>query len=342
MQTISIGHPALKGALWTLCAAAILNPMACAQRNAPPQNIVVDTTPSHAVSTFSPFRSLGAGIDRLRGDITDQVMTPDFIRKIQSAGWQTVSYRQNTELFAEAWHWNPKGKWSNARAKEGYFVGEALPSEMIRHSWAAPLPHRGFSNGDGDGYSRLTDGDPNSYWKSNPYLTKVFTGEEDHPQWVTVDLDSKLEINAIRVAWAAPYATKYRVQYWTGDRDPFNAPASGIWQTFPLGSVHDGKGGTVTIRLASWMTPVRYLRVWMTVSSGTCDTHGSEDRRNCLGFAIGELYAGTMSGDGEFHDILKHVPNRQQSITQCSSVDPWHAATDMTEASGDQVGFDLF
>jgi hypothetical protein len=340
---ISISRPAMTGALWTWSAAALLNPPAAlAQRNAPPQNIVVDTTPSHAVSSFSPFRSLGAGIDRLRGDTTDKVMTPDFIQKIQSAGWQTVSYRQNTELFAEAWHWNPKGKWSNERAKEGYFVGDAAPAEMIRHSWAAPLPHRGFSNGDGDGYSRLTDGDPNTYWKSNPYLTKSFTGEHDHPQWVTLDLGSKIEINAIRIAWAAPYATKYRVQYWTGDRDPFNTPASGIWQMFPLGSVDDGKGGTTTLRLASWMTPARYLRVWMTVSSGTCDPHGLEDRRNCLGFAISELYAGTLSGNGEFHDILKHVPNRQQSITQCSSVDPWHAETDMTQASGDQVGFDLF
>ncbi len=293
MRTISISRPTFKGALWTLYAAALLNPVSgLAQRNAPPQNVVVDTTPSHAVSSFSPFRSLGAGIDRLRGGVTDEVMTPEFIQKIQSAGWQTVSYRQNTELFAEAWHWNPKGKWSNARAKEGYFVGDEVPGEMIRHSWAAPLPHRGFSNGDGDGYSRLTDGDPNTYWKSNPYLTKPFTGEDDHPQWVTLDLGSKLEINAMRIAWSAPYATKYRVQFWTGDRDPFNAPASGIWQT--------------------------------------------------LGFAIAELYAGTLSGDGEFHDILKHVPNRQQSITQCSSVDPWHAETDMTEASGDQVGFDLF
>ena len=186
-------------------AALLLAPATLlAQRNAPPQNIVVDTTPSHAVSSFSPFRSLGAGIDRLRGDTTDKVMTSEFIRKIQSAGWQTVSYRQNTELFAEAWHWNPKGKWSNAAAKEGYFVGDATPTEMIRHSWAAPLPHRGYTQGDGDGYSRLTDGDPNTYWKSNPYLTKPFTGEADHPQWVTLDLGSKVEINAIRIAWAAP------------------------------------------------------------------------------------------------------------------------------------------
>jgi hypothetical protein len=329
--------------LKNVCAVWLILPaVSLGQRGGPPQNIVVDATPSHVVTSFSPFRSLGAGIDRLRGGITDKVMTPDFIKKIQSAGWQTVSYRQNTELFAEAWHWNPKGKWSNATAKEGYFVGDATPKETIRHSWAAPLPHRGFSRGDGNGYSRLTDGDLNTYWKSNPYLTKAFTGEQDHAQWVTVDLGSNVEINAIRIVWAAPYATKYRVQYWTGVRDPFEAPTAGIWQTFPLGTIDRGNGGTATPRLASWMTPARYLRIWMTESSSTCDTHGAADRRNCLGFAITELYAGTLSKSGEFHDMLHHVPNRQQSVTVCSSVDPWHAEADMTEASGDQVGFDLF
>ncbi len=312
------------------------------QRGAAPQHVLVDASPSHEVVSFSPLRSLGAGIDRLRGGTTDKVMTPEFIKKIQSAGWQPVSYRQNTELFAEAWHWNPKGKWSNASAKEGYFVGDATPTEMIRHSWAAPLPHRGYTRGDGTGYSRLTDGDMNTYWKSNPYLTKPFTGGEEHPQWVTVDLGSKVEINAIRIAWAAPYANKYRVQYWTGEGNPFNPPSGGIWQTFPLGSVGQGKGGTAVLRLASWMIPARYLRIWMTESSGTCDTHGTEDHRNCLGFAISELYAGILSPKDEFHDILKHVPNRQQSATVCSSIDPWHAEADMTEASGDQVGFDLF
>jgi hypothetical protein len=327
----------IRGAAVLLCSGAVF-----AQRGTPPNNIVVDATPSHAVSSFSPFRSLGASIDRLRGDTTEKVMTPEFIASIQSAGWQTVSYRQNTELFVEAWHWNPNGKWSNAAAKEGYFVGDAIPTEPIRHSWAAPLPHRGFTMGDGTGYSRLTDGDPGTYWKSNPYLTKAFTGEADHPQWVTLDLGGKMEINAIRIAWAAPFAIRYRVQYWTGERDPFGAPASGIWQTFPLGAVNDGAGGTVTLRLASWTTPVRYLRVWMMVSSGTCDSHGSADRRNCVGFAIAELYAGTLSEAGEFQDLVKHSPNRQQSETVCSSVDPWHAEADLTQASGDQVGFDLF
>src|SRR5262249_16129461 len=234
---ILLNRASMPGAVWVLwiVAVLILAAAAVAQRSGP-QNIVIDATPSHAVSSFSPFRSLGAGIDRLRGDITDKVMTPEFLKKIQSAGWQTVSYRQNTELFAEAWHWNPKGKWSNAAAKEGYFVGDLTPAGMIRHSWAAPRPHRGFTMGDGNGYSRVTDGDLNTYWKSNPYLTKPFTGEEDHPQWVTLDLGSKVEINALRIAWATPYATKYRVQFWTGNRNPFDEPTGGIWQTFHLGS----------------------------------------------------------------------------------------------------------
>jgi hypothetical protein len=313
-----------------------------AQRFRTAQNIVVDVTPSHVANSFSPLRSLGAGIDRLRGDVTDRVMKPEFIAQMQSAGWQPVTYRQNTELFAEAWHWNANGIWSKTAAKEGYFVGDSTPGEPIAHSWAAPLPHRGFSRGDGNGYSRLTDGDPNTYWKSNPYLTKPFTGEEDHPQWVTLDLGGKMDVNAIRIAWADPFAVKYRVQYWTGDRAPLQFPPSGVWQNFPLGSVSEGKGGTVTLRLASWMTATRYLRIWMKASSGTCDSHGPEDRRNCLGFAIRELYAGTLSEGGEFRDVLTHIPNREQSVTDCSSVDPWHSEKDMTEASGDQVGFDLF
>ena len=103
MRGILISRPATIGSLWAFYAAVpLIAPLAFAQRNASHQNIVVDTTPSHAVSSFSPLHSLGAGIDRLRGNTTDKVMTPDFIRKIQSAGWQTVSYRQNTELFAEA------------------------------------------------------------------------------------------------------------------------------------------------------------------------------------------------------------------------------------------------
>ena len=162
------------------------------------QNIVVDAAPSHAVNSFSPFRALGGAIDRLRGGSTkeenekhtERLLTGPVLKELLGAGWQTVTYRQNTELMIEAWHWNPRGTWSNAAKQEGYFTGSAEPTdEKILHSWAYPLPHRGATLGDGNGWSRLTDGDPKSYWKSNPYLTQAYTGEDDslHPQWVMID-----------------------------------------------------------------------------------------------------------------------------------------------------------
>jgi hypothetical protein len=338
-----------------LCVSAILLlAFICFNETASAQSIVVDAAPSHAVNSFSPFRALGGGIDRLRGGATreenekntERLLTDPVLKELLGAGWQTVSYRQNTELMIEAWHWNPRGTWSNAARQEGYFTGSAEPTgEMIRHSWAYPLPHRGATLGDGNGWSRLTDGNLESYWKSNPYLTKAFTDEDDslHPQWVMIDLGAKADINAIRIAWANPYAKRYYVQFWTGEQEPFYEGINkGAWQTFPMGTISDGKGGTPTLKLISWKIPVRYLRLWMTESSDTCDTHGSQDVRNCVGYAINELYIGTLSADGGFTDIVKHLPSRQQTITWPSSVDPWHAASDLDYGRGDQIGLDFF
>ena len=123
-----------------VCAAGIM----CAQE------IVVDTT--RVVNSFSPPRTLGGAIDRLRGGPTrednerntERLLTDPVLQEMLGAGWGSVTYRQNTELMIEAWHWNPRGTWSNAAKQEGYFTGSAEPaSERIRHSWAYPLPHRG-------------------------------------------------------------------------------------------------------------------------------------------------------------------------------------------------------
>ncbi len=97
--------------------------------------VVVDAAPSHTVNVFSPVRALGAGIDRLRGGKTDKLLSEPFLKEVLSAGWQSVSYRQNTELHVEAWHWNPEGTWSDP-AGQGYFTGAATPTGMIRHSYA--------------------------------------------------------------------------------------------------------------------------------------------------------------------------------------------------------------
>ncbi|HEX4379048.1 MAG TPA: discoidin domain-containing protein, partial [Candidatus Acidoferrum sp.] len=299
------------------------------------QTIHVDAAAEHATNTIVPTQALGAGIDRLPFGDSDKLLTDENIAKVLSAGWQTVTYRQNTELHMEAWHWNPEGKWSDP-AGRGYFVGNAEPgSAPIRHSYGYPLPHRGVTRDDGTdtvGYSRLTDGDRDSYWKSNPYLTQAYTGESDakHPQWVFLDLANALPVSAIRIAWAEPYAVNYEVQYWTGE-DPIRKPTLGVWVTFPGGAKREGKGGVVTLQLADQPIAVQWVRILMTQSSDTCDTHGSSDKRNCVGYAIRELYLGTTTVDGKFHDVIRHTADQDQTATYCSSVDPWHGPEDLDE-----------
>src|SRR5260370_42408304 len=86
------------------------------------QNVVVDATPSHVVNMFSPPRALGGAIDRLRAGEgapgkeetrlskevvdknTDTLLRDPVLKEILNAGWQTVTYWQNTELMVEAGH----------------------------------------------------------------------------------------------------------------------------------------------------------------------------------------------------------------------------------------------
>jgi len=321
-------------------------------QSATAQLVQVDATPGHEVNTFSPLYALGSTVDRVPSNATDVFFRPDQIAQIQKAGWGVISYRQNTDLFVQAWHWNPNGKWSDP-AKQGYFVGDATPTQtMIRHSYGYSLPHRGFTRNNGtefDGFSRLDDGDTSSYWKSNPYLTKHFTGEDDslHPQWVVINLEKKKNINAIRIAWAEPYARAYRVQYWVGDGDAMDEQDKGQWKDFASGNEAAGKGGDETLQLDKSGISTQYVRILMTESSNTCDTHGTSDPRNCAGYAIRELYLGTLSDAGVLTDEMQHSADQKQTLTYCSSVDPWHAASDLYVApdrmeSGDQPGFDLF
>ena len=317
----------------------------------PAQTIRVDTTPSHIANSFSPLYALGSTVDRVPSNATDPFFKPESIKQILSAGWGQITYRQNTELFVQAWHWNPRGTWSDPAGK-GYFTGDANPTEFIRHSYGYSLPHRGFTRNGGsedDGYSRLNDGDLNTYWKSNPYLSHLFTHQDDslHPQWVVIDLEAVHPVNAIRIDWAEPYATSYQVQYWVGTGDAMDEQGSGDWKNFAAGTVTGSKGGATTLRLDSQPIQTRYLRILMTQSSNTCDTHGSSDPRNCVGYAIKELYAGTLDEKQTFLDLVRHSPDQKQTATYCSSVDPWHEPANLYIApdrmeSGDQPGFDLF
>lgn len=312
----------------------------------PAPTIRIDT--SEPLGTFRPARALGAAIDRLPTRALDALYAPSTIQAVLQAGWGAVTYRSNTELHVEAWHWNPKGTWSDPRGR-GYFTGQATPgSEAIRESFGYPLPERGYTHNEGteaDGYSRLTDGDPASYWKSNPYLAPAFTGETDStfPQWIVIDLGSVQPVDALRIAWSAPFATRYTVERFEGE-DALRKPAAGKWLPFPSSAVEHARGGTITTRLAPSPVPTRFVRVLLNDSSNTCHpraARGKPDRRDCVGYAISEVFLGTLEKDGAFHDLVHHARAQEQTATDCSSVDPWHEPGD-EERRGVQTGLDLF
>jgi hypothetical protein len=337
----SVSVPPIRGrhATFLLSAALMLSALHA-------QTVRVDITPAHATNTFVPKESLGAGVDRIQVSAIDRDFTPDVLHQVFAAGWQPVTYRQNTDLAVEAWHWNPEGKWS-ASGEQGYFTGSTDSTRPIRYSYGLALPHRGVTRNDGTdtvGYSRITDGDESTYWKSNPYLTSQFTGEDDalHPQWVVLDLNSDEPVDTIKIAWAAPFATRYLVQYWSGSAEPIHSPTSGTWSTFTHGAISAGNGASEPVRLSDLPVHARYIRIWMTQSSNTCDTHGDSDPRNCAGYSIREIYMGTTSPDGVFHDLMRHTPDQEQTPTYASSIDPWHDAKSPVNDKEAQVGFDLF
>ena len=308
------------------------------------QTVHVDVTPSKVLA-FDPDKAMGTSMDILPTKDFDNVYSEPVIKEGLSAGWGPMTYRQNTELTYDAWHWNPNGTWSDAKHKSGYFLGSTEPKDFLRESFGYRLTHRGTTRSDSgqSEFSRMTDGDPASYWKSNPYLSGKFTGETDaaNPQWVVIDFALAQDIDAIQIAWANPYATKYVVEYWTGKEDALTKPLSGAWVKFPQGEVTAGAGGSKVQRLADHPVATRFLRIWMTESSNTCDTHGSDDPRNCVGFAISEISVGNFNSLGEFVDLVKHTPGQAQTVTQASSTDPWHTSEDIV-SSRIQTGFDLF
>jgi hypothetical protein len=302
----------------------------------------VDTTPGHAINAFDPDAALGSSIDVLSRTGIDKVYTPHIIQESLSAGWGPITYRNNTELRMAAWHWTENGTWSDPARKSGYFTGSTELKEPLRYILAYALPHRGFSTS-GD---RPVQGPNLTYWKSNPYLTSKFSGESDalHPQWVVVDLKSEQSVNAIRIAWASPYATTYKVEYWVGkDALNFDRGPEGEWKTFPSGVLKNASGGTVTLKLNEAPVSAEYFRIWMTESSNTCDEHGAGDIRNCLGYAIKQIEIGTTNAPDQFTPAVNDRPD-QPIVSYCSSsIDPWHSAVDVNASGTEQhSGFDIF
>jgi hypothetical protein len=309
----------------------------------PAVTVTVDT--NSPVNRFRPSEALGAGVDGHElGEVLPQ-LSPANIAAMRSAGLKPLTYRLRTELAGEAWHWNPKGTWSDPAHRQGYWTSDSTPAAAIKLSYGYRLPRRGntIDQANDDGYSRIDDGDLRTLWKSNPYLDEHFTGEKNslHPQWLMIDLGETKPVNAIRILWAAPFATKFSVQYgdFVGPED-LSQRLPTDWHTFPQGDIQTNRASELPLQLSNDPLPVRYIRLRLDESSGR-GRRTSKDIRDSLGFAIREIYLGATDRNGKFQDAMHHAANRQgQTTIYVSSTDPWHRAIDRDENT-EQPGFDF-
>jgi hypothetical protein len=298
----------------------------------PPVPASVDVAIDRPLSSFAPEQALGAALDGHEQGETAQIYTRSNLRAMAAAGLGDVSYRLRTELGVQAWHANAAGRWSEPGRHEGYWTSASRPAGgSPRVSWGYGLPRRGdtIDQADDNGYSRLDDGDPRTFWKSNPYLDSHFTHEPAmlHPQWVLVDFGRARPVDALRIAWAQPYATRFSVQWYVGPSAVMLAGhPPGYWRDFPRGRF-GGHPGKQTLRLASTPVTARFVRVMMYASSHTAPP-GSRDVRDRLGYAIDELYLGTLNARSGLRDLLVHRPSKNQTIAFASSTDPWHRLSD--------------
>src|SRR6266571_444206 len=297
-------------------------------------NVYLTVDADRPVNRINPTEALGAGVDGHERGECARMFSRRNVSAMLSAGLKPLTYRLRTELAGEVWHWNPRGTWSDASHHCGYWISDDSIGEPINVSYGYRLPRRGntIDQANDDGYSRITDGTEDSFWKSNPYIDSHFTGESEdaHPQWVVIDLGATKLVNAIRIRWGAPYAEQYRVEYWTGN-DPMHlhSDRKDEWRLFPKGEVNHGSGGDQYVRLSGKARSVRFLRFLMSQSSGT-STQPSNDIRDGVGFAIREISIGRIDSNGRLHDYVRHAADRhKQTIVYVSSTDPWHRAEDL-------------
>jgi len=303
------------------------------------QRVVIDLSGAPPHTDFMPDEALGAAIDGAeQGDI-DRLLTVRNIHAMKGLGLRPLSYRLRTELGVQTWHWNPLGTWSDPARQEGYWVSSDNPGRPINLSWGYRLPRRGdtMDNANNDDFSRLTDGDRETFWKSNPYLDPtVLRDGEEHRQWLVVRFDKPRLIDSAVIDWGTPFAVRYAVQYWTGATE---YDAKGRWVTFPRGMVDGGRGGQARLALADRPITTSHIRVLLLAASGTAPA-GSTDWRDGKGYAVREVSFGIGRSDGTLDDAVVHAASHDhQTFAHVSSTDPWHRAVDRNP-NLEQAGID--
>ena len=282
--------------------------------------------------TVTPSEALGGGLDGKQRGENDPSFKREMLKELKEAPFYSLAYRLRTELAGEVWHWNEDGTWSDPAHAQGYWTSNATSEKPIQVSNGYRLPRRGNTKDQAnhDGYSRLSDGNSESFWKSNPYLDAFYTGEDNalYPQWVLINFRKDVPVNALRILWAEPYAVDFDVQYWEGEPpEYYKDMLRGRWRTFPNGQIIGARGGDELLRLGDIPIKTNIVRILLKKASGTAPA-GSTDVRDKLGFAIREVYAGTFDADGALADAMVHTPDgKKQTEIVTSSTDPWHRAT---------------
>ncbi len=130
---------------------------------------------------------------------------------------------------------------------------------------------------------------------------------DKNPQWVLINFEKEVPVQALRILWGEPFATQYEVQYWEGEAAEFYKDMlRGRWRPFPKGLIEDSTGGGPLLRLSNAPVRTHYVRIVLKKSSGTAPA-GSTDARDRLGFAIRELYAGVLNSSATLKDAIAHA-----------------------------------
>jgi len=266
---------------------------------------------------------LGAAVDGHEQGDTAKIFTPANLRAMESVDLGALSYRLRTELGVEAWHWSRGGTWSDPQRQQGYWTGNGEGAGGITNGYRLPRRGNTFDQAENGDHSRVDDGDPSSFWKTNPYLDERFTHEPNslHPAWLLVDLGREEAVDSLRVTWGPVRPEAFTVQYWPSGSPLFQISTprkvTVDWQPLASGRVSESQG---TAPLGG--RRVRYLR--LVFAGSRYRGPPTADARDRIGVSASELYV----LDRGRHDLIRHRPDNHQTVIYTSSTDPWHRASD--------------